>query len=90
MNSHAREGHWPDPGPGCATDEAIIGLLVEDRGLWSTGEVERMIGNQLAAADGLARLRRGGLVHQCGDFVFASRTALEAADLWGPCSPAGG
>lgn len=73
-----------------ATDEAIIGLLVEDRGIWSTGEVERMIGSQLAAADGLARLRRGGLVHQCGDFVFASRTALEAADLWGPCSPAGG
>jgi hypothetical protein len=73
-----------------ATDEAIIGLLVEDRGLWSTGEVERMIGNQLAAADGLARLRRSGLVNQCGDFVFASRTALEAADLWGPCSPARG
>jgi hypothetical protein len=73
-----------------ATDEAIIGLLVEDRGLWATGEVERMIGSQLAAADSLARLRRGGLVHQCGDFVFASRTALEAADLWGPCSPAGG
>ncbi|HWO83267.1 MAG TPA: hypothetical protein VNM38_05690 [Solirubrobacterales bacterium] len=73
-----------------ATDEAIISLLVEDRGRWSTGEVERMIGNRLAAADGLARLRRGGLVHQCGDFVFSSRTALEAADLWGPCSPAGG
>lgn len=73
-----------------AIDEAIIGLLVEDRGIWSTGEVERMIGDQLAAADSLARLRRGGLVHQCGDFVFASRTALEAADLWGPCAPAGG
>lgn len=24
-----------------ATDEAIIGLLVEDRGLWSTGEMQR-------------------------------------------------
>ena len=36
-----------------ATDEAIMGLLVEDRGLWATGEVQRMIGNQLAAADGL-------------------------------------
>lgn len=69
-----------------ATDEAIMGLLVEDRGLWAIGEVERMIGNQLAVADGLARLRRGGLVHQCGDFVFASRTALEAAELWGPYS----
>lgn len=78
------------PDRDAATDEAIIALLVEDRGLWSTGEVERMIGNRLAAADGLARLRRSGLANQCGDFVFASRTALEAADLWGPCSPAGG
>jgi len=84
------KGIGPIPDRDAATDEAIIGLLVEDRGLWSTGEVERMIGNRLAAADGLARLRRGGLVHQCGDFVFASRTALEAADLWGLCSPAGG
>lgn len=73
-----------------ATDEAIIGLLVEDRGLWSTDEVARTIGNEIATADALARLRRGGLVHQCGDFVFASRSALEAAELWGPCSPAGG
>lgn len=72
-----------------ATDEAIMGLLVEDRGIWSTGEIKRVIGDKIAAADSLARLRRGGLVHQCGDFVFASRTALEAADLWGPCSPAG-
>lgn len=72
-----------------ATDEAILGLLVEDRGLWSTGEMQRMIGDEIATADSLARLRRGGLVHRCGDFVFATRTALEAADLWGPCSPAG-
>jgi hypothetical protein len=73
-----------------ATDEAIIGLLVQDRGLWAVGEVQRAIGNEIAAADGLARLRRGGLVHQCGDFVFASRSALEAADIWGLSSPAGG
>jgi hypothetical protein len=69
-----------------ATDEAIMGLLVEDRGPWATGEVERMIGSEIATADSLARLRRGGLVHQCGDFIFASRTALEAADLWAPYS----
>jgi len=73
-----------------ATDEAIIGLLVEDRGIWAVSEVQRMIGNEIATADGLARLRRGGLVHQCGDFVFASRTAQEAAGIWGPYSPAGG
>ena len=82
------KGIGPVPDPDAATDEAIIGLLVEDRGLWAIGEVERMIGNEIATADGLARLRRGGLVHQCGDFVFATRTALEAADLWGPYSTA--
>lgn len=43
-----------------ATDEAIISLLVEDRGLWSIGEMEQLTGNQLAAADGMARLRCGG------------------------------
>lgn len=80
------KGIGPVADRGAATDEAIMGLLVEDGGLWAIGEVERIIGNRLAAADGLARLRRGGLVHQCGDFVFASRTALEAAELWGPYS----
>jgi hypothetical protein len=69
-----------------ATDEAIMGLLVEDRGLWSIGEMQRVIGDEIAATDSLARLQRGGLVHRCGDFVFASRTALEAAALWGPYS----
>lgn len=49
-----------------------------------------MIGNEFATADSLARLRRVGLVNQCGDFVFASRSALEAAGIWGPYSPAGG
>lgn len=83
------KGIGPVAGRDAATDEAIIGLLVEDRGLWSTGEVERMIGDEIAAADSLARLRRGGLIHQCGDFVFATRTALEAAAVWGTCSPAG-
>ena len=35
--------------------------------------------NEIATADGLGGCGRGGLVHQCGGFVFASRTALEAA-----------
>lgn len=83
------KGIGPVANRDAATDEAIIGLLVEDRGLWSTGEMQRVMGDEIAATDSLARLRRGGLVHQCGDFVFAFRTALEAADLWGPCSPAG-
>lgn len=64
-----------------------MGLLVEDRGPWATGEVQRMIGSEIATTDSLARLRRGGLVHQCGDFVFRDRPALEAAGVslrWPP------
>jgi hypothetical protein len=80
------KGIGPVADQDAATDEAIMGLLVEDRGPWAIAEVQRMIGSEIATADSLARLRRGGLVHQCGEFVFASRTALEAADLWGPYS----
>jgi Flp pilus assembly protein TadD len=65
-------------------DEQILNLLVEDRGPWAVAEVERAVGNPRDAADGLARLLRGGLIHRCGEFVFASRPAIEAARLWGP------
>jgi len=84
------QGIGPVADRDAATDEAIIGLLVEDGGLWSTDEMQRAIGDGIAAADSLARLRRAGLVNQCGDFVFASRSALEAAGIWGPYPPAGG
>jgi hypothetical protein len=35
-------------------------------------------------ADGIERLRRGGLLHRVGEFVFTSRAAREAAEAWGP------
>jgi hypothetical protein len=60
----------------------ILALLADDRGLWTVAEVERAIGDQINVADVLTRLRTSGLVHQLGDFVFASRPAIEAADIW--------
>lgn len=68
-------------------DEQILNLLVEERAPWAVAEVERAVGDQRDTADGLARLRHGGLIHQCGEFVFASRPAIEAARIWGPFSP---
>jgi Flp pilus assembly protein TadD len=65
-------------------DEQILNLLIEDRAPWAVAEVERAVGNERDAADGLARLLHGGLIHRCGEFVFASRPAMEAARLWGP------
>jgi hypothetical protein len=63
------------------TDQAILGLLVADRALWAVEEVTREIGSPLAVADSLARLRGAGLVHRCGDFVFAARAAVRFNDL---------
>lgn len=59
-----------------ATDQAIMGLLLIDHpGLWSVEEVERELGDRIAAQDGLSRLRRAGLVHRLDGFVFATRAA---------------
>ena len=68
-------------------DEQILNLLIEERAPWAVAEIERAVGNQRDAADGLARLLRSGLIHRCGEFVFASRPAMEAARLWGPFLP---
>jgi HD-like signal output (HDOD) protein len=48
---------------------------------WSVAEVEREIGEQIATADGLASLHAAGLIHRCGEFVFATRAALHMDGL---------
>ena len=66
-----------------ATDQAIMGLLLIDHpGLWSVGEVVREMGDELRAQDTLARLAGAGLVHRIEGFVFASRTAKQAAAIF--------
>jgi hypothetical protein len=58
--------------------KAVLGLLLRpnDQRPWSVAEVEREVGETLAAADAIAALHAAALIHRCGDFVFASRAAL--------------
>jgi hypothetical protein len=62
-------------------DGAVLGLLLhgEARGPWSIDEVVREIAaaEQITAIDSLTRLHGAGLVHRLGDFVFATRAAVE-------------
>jgi hypothetical protein len=65
-------------------DSAILGLLVDPGASrpWSVDEVAREIGEEVATADGLARLIGAGLAHRIGEgFVWASRAALHAEAL---------
>jgi len=71
----------PDPEQ---VDSAILGLLVDPEASrpWSVDEVAREIGDEVATADGLARLTAAGLAHRIAeDFVWASRAALHAEAL---------
>jgi hypothetical protein len=43
---------------------------------WSVAELERERGEQLGTVDAIASLQAAGLVHRCGEFVFASRAAI--------------
>ena len=58
--------------------KAVLGLLLRpnDQRPWSVQEVEGEVGETVTAADAVASLHAGGLIHRCGDFVFASRAAL--------------
>ncbi|HMH58793.1 MAG TPA: hypothetical protein VK537_06405 [Galbitalea sp.] len=58
--------------------KGILGLLLtpDSQRLWSVAEVERETGEQLATADALASLHAVGLIHRCGEFVFATRAAF--------------
>jgi hypothetical protein len=66
-----------------AMDQAILALLLtpEEQRPWSVHEVELEIGEHIATVDSIARLRGAGLIHRCGDFVFAARAALTAGLL---------
>jgi hypothetical protein len=60
-------------------ERAILGLLLdpESRSPWSVDEVLRELEDaRVEAIDGLDSLQRAGLIHRCGNFVFATRAAV--------------
>jgi len=64
-------------------ERAILALLLgaDEQRPWSVGEVELEIGDRIETLDGLAALHRAGLIHCCGEFVFAARAAVRAERL---------
>jgi hypothetical protein len=65
------------------TQQAILGMLVapDARRPWSIAEVENEIGKGTTTTDALACLYAAGLIHRCGEFVFATRAALHSDRL---------
>lgn len=59
-------------------ERTILSLLLinESQRPWSVDEVALELDSRVRAEDGIANLRAVGLVHRCGDFVFATRVAL--------------
>jgi hypothetical protein len=64
-------------------EQAILVMLLvaDEQRPWSVHEVELEIGDHIETVDGLDALHRVGLIHRCGDFVFATRAALRAEQL---------
>jgi hypothetical protein len=58
--------------------KGVLGLLLgsESQRPWSVAELERERGDHLGTVDAVASLHAAGLVHRCGEFVFASRAAV--------------
>lgn len=59
------------------TEHAILTLLLSDSHCaWSVDELVAEVGRQLDTMDALGELKAAGLVHWCGEFVFATRAAV--------------
>lgn len=74
-----------DQGPGerlDANEKAVLILLLEDRLPWTVEELGRELRGRGEAADAVAALAGAGLVHRHGDFVFPTRAARRADDLY--------
>jgi hypothetical protein len=76
----------PSPdGPDVLRDSSVIESGIFDRLVtpdqqrpWAVRELVLEIGDQIEVEDALARLHGVGLVHRCGEFVWATRAALAA------------
>ncbi len=80
-----------DPSSGSADvlrDPGVIEFGIYDRLTlpdqqrpWAVRELVLEIGAQIDVEDALARLHGAGLVHRCGEFVWATRAALAAVAI---------
>jgi hypothetical protein len=65
-------------------EQAVMNLLLEDRGLYTFGEVNKAAGGRVViTGDAIARLKQGGLIHEVDRYYFASRAAVISSDVWG-------
>jgi hypothetical protein len=59
------------------TERTILTLLLSDgQCVWSIEELVAEIGRRLDTTDAVAALSAAGLIHRCGEFVFATRAAI--------------
>lgn len=64
-------------------EQAVMRLLLEDRGLFSFGEINKVAGGRvITTSDAIDRLKQGGMIHETGRYYFASRVAVVGAELW--------
>jgi hypothetical protein len=61
-------------------NSAVLGLLLvpQQQRPWAVRELVLEIGNPIGVEDAIAQLHGAGLVHRCGEFVWATRAALAA------------
>ncbi len=61
-----------------AAQKGVLELLLssDSQRPWSVAEIERERGEHIETVDAVASLHAAGLVHRCGEFVFATRAAL--------------
>jgi hypothetical protein len=55
--------------------------LPDEQRPWAVRELVLEIGSQIDVEDALACLHGSGLVHRCGEFVWATRAALAAVTI---------
>ena len=63
-------------------DRSIMDVLLDDPGPWAVEELQREFLAPIAVVDSLNRLAGVGMVHRLDGFVFATRTAKQAAALF--------
>ncbi len=78
--SHANERSTDPTDVLPVSDESIFERLTRpnEQRPWSVGELVLELRDSIGVEDTLTRLHAVGLIHRCGEFVWATRAALAA------------